>query len=204
MAEKTRLEAEDAKQEIVASRNREKQLATQIDELKQRGVDLQVLAHKGVETFFTQVFEHNFFHADMHPGNIFVDATDPSDPKYIGIDCGIMGTLNESDKRYLAQNFVAFFNRDYRRIAELHLECGWVPANVSAEEFESAIRTACEPIFGKPLDEISFGHFLVQLFQTARRFEMEVQPQLVLLQKTLLYIEGLGRQLYPKLDQLKK
>ncbi|MCW8877973.1 MAG: ubiquinone biosynthesis regulatory protein kinase UbiB [Kangiellaceae bacterium] len=171
-----------------------------IEKLKSAGVDMQLLAHRGVEIFFTQVFKHSYFHADMHPGNIFVDATDPSDPKYIGIDCGIMGTLNESDKRYLAQNFVAFFNRDYRRIAELHLECGWVPANVSAEEFESAIRTACEPIFGKPLDEISFGHFLVQLFQTARRFEMEVQPQLVLLQKTLLYIEGLGRQLYPKLD----
>ncbi|TQV88976.1 ubiquinone biosynthesis regulatory protein kinase UbiB [Aliikangiella coralliicola] len=171
-----------------------------IEALKSADVDMRLLAHRGVEIFFTQVFKHSYFHADMHPGNIFVDASNPQDPKYIGIDCGIMGTLNESDKRYLAQNFVAFFNRDYRRIAELHLDSGWIPAKVSVEEFESAIRTACEPIFGKPLDEISFGQFLVQLFQTARRFEMEVQPQLVLLQKTLLYIEGLGRQLYPKLD----
>ncbi|WP_196138812.1 ubiquinone biosynthesis regulatory protein kinase UbiB [Aliikangiella sp. G2MR2-5] len=171
-----------------------------IDELDRAEVDRKLLAHRGVEIFFTQVFKHSYFHADMHPGNIFVDAENPADPKYIGIDCGIMGTLNESDKRYLAQNFVAFFNRDYRRIAELHVDSGWVRQDVSIEEFESAIRTACEPIFGKPLDEISFGHFLVQLFQTARRFEMEVQPQLVLLQKTLLYIEGLGRQLYPKLD----
>ena len=171
-----------------------------IPALERAGVDREKLANRGVEIFFTQVFKDSYFHADMHPGNIFVDATDPQDPTYIGIDCGIMGTLNESDKRYLAQNFVAFFNRDYRRIAELHVDSGWVHQDVSIEEFESAIRTACEPIFGKPLDEISFGHFLVQLFQTARRFEMEVQPQLVLLQKTLLYIEGLGRQLYPKLD----
>jgi ubiquinone biosynthesis protein len=171
-----------------------------IQALKDANVDMQLLAHRGVEIFFTQVFKHSYFHADMHPGNIFVNASDPADPKYIGIDCGIMGTLNESDKRYLAQNFVAFFNRDYKKIAALHIDSGWVSSKVSAEEFESAIRTACEPIFGKPLDEISFGHFLVQLFQTARRFEMEVQPQLVLLQKTLLYIEGLGRQLYPKLD----
>lgn len=171
-----------------------------IEALNNAGVNMQVLAHRGVEIFFTQVFKHSYFHADMHPGNIFVDATDPNDPKYIGIDCGIMGTLNESDKRYLAQNFVAFFNRDYRQIAELHLASGWIPIDVPAEQFESAIRTACEPIFGKQLDQISFGHFLVQLFQTARRFEMEVQPQLVLLQKTLLYIEGLGRQLYPQLN----
>ncbi len=171
-----------------------------IEGLDKNNVNRELLANRGVEIFFTQVFKHSYFHADMHPGNIFVDASDPQDPKYIGIDCGIMGTLNESDKKYLAQNFVAFFNRDYRRIAQLHVDSGWVNPNVSIEEFESAIRTACEPIFGKPLDEISFGHFLVQLFQTARRFEMEVQPQLVLLQKTLLYIEGLGRQLYPKLD----
>lgn len=171
-----------------------------IDALNQAGVNMKLLAHRGVEIFFTQVFKHSYFHADMHPGNIFVDASDPQDPKYIGIDCGIMGTLNESDKRYLAQNFIAFFNRDYRQIAELHLASGWIPDNVAAEEFESAIRTACEPIFGKQLSQISFGHFLVQLFQTARRFEMEVQPQLVLLQKTLLYIEGLGRQLYPQLN----
>jgi ubiquinone biosynthesis protein len=171
-----------------------------IAQLKQQSVDLQVLAHRGVEIFFTQVFKHSYFHADMHPGNIFVNCSIPNEPTYIGIDCGIMGTLNESDKRYLAQNFVAFFDRDYRQIAQLHLDSGWVKPSVSVEEFESAIRTACEPIFGKPLGEISFGHFLVQLFQTARRFDMEVQPQLVLLQKTLLYVEGLGRQLYPKLD----
>ncbi|MET1256338.1 ubiquinone biosynthesis regulatory protein kinase UbiB [Aliikangiella maris] len=172
----------------------------EVAQLKAAGVNMQKLAHRGVEIFFTQVFKHSYFHADMHPGNIFVDASDPENPTYIAIDCGIMGTLNESDKRYLAQNFVAFFNRDYRRIAELHLASGWIAEHISAEEFESAIRTACEPIFGKALDEISFSHFLVQLFQTARRFEMEVQPQLVLLQKTLLYIEGLGRQLYPQLD----
>ncbi|WP_444995728.1 ubiquinone biosynthesis regulatory protein kinase UbiB [Aliikangiella sp. IMCC44359] len=171
-----------------------------IDALNNAGVNMERLAHRGVEIFFTQVFKHSYFHADMHPGNIFVNPTQPQNPTYIAIDCGIMGTLNESDKRYLAQNFVAFFNRDYKKIAELHLASGWISKAVSAEEFESAIRTACEPIFGKSLDEISFGHFLVQLFQTARRFEMEVQPQLVLLQKTLLYIEGLGRQLYPKLD----
>ncbi len=163
-------------------------------------VDMKKLAHIGVEIFFTQVFRDSFFHADMHPGNIFVNIDDPKNPSYIAIDCGIMGTLNQSDKRYLAQNFVAFFNRDYRQIAELHVQSGWVSSNVSIEEFESAIRTACEPIYGKSLNEISFGHFLIQLFQTARRFEMEVQPQLVLLQKTLLYIEGLGRQLYPQLD----
>ncbi len=168
--------------------------------LKNAQVDLGLLAKRGVEIFFTQVFEHSYFHADMHPGNIFVDATEPDNPKYIGIDCGIMGTLNEKDKHYLAKNFVAFFERDYRKVAELHVDSGWVSNKVSVEEFESAIRTACEPIFGKPLDEISFGNFLIQLFQTASRFEMEVQPQLVLLQKTLLYIEGLGRQLYPKLD----
>jgi len=170
--------------------------ATLID----KQVDMKKLAHRGVEIFFTQVFRDSYFHADMHPGNIFVNCDDPQNPSYIAIDCGIMGTLNESDKRYLAQNFVAFFNRDYRQIAELHVQSGWVSPDTSIEEFESAIRTACEPIFGKSLEEISFGHFLVQLFQTARRFEMEVQPQLILLQKTLLYIEGLGRQLYPKLD----
>nr|WP_251358950.1 AarF/UbiB family protein [Kangiella sp. TOML190] len=136
----------------------------------------------------------------MHPGNIFVDASDPKAPKYIAIDCGIMGTLEASDKRYLADNFLAFFDRNYRRIAELHVESGWIDKSVSIPEFESAIRAACEPIFGKKIAEISFGHFLIQLFQTARRFNMQVQPQLVLLQKTLLYIEGLGRQLYPQLD----
>jgi ubiquinone biosynthesis protein len=171
-----------------------------IEQLREAGVNMKKLAHRGVEIFFTQVFRDSYFHADMHPGNIFVDCQSPENPSYIAIDCGIMGTLNESDKRYLAQNFVAFFNRDYRRIAELHVQSGWVSQKVSIEQFEAAIRTACEPIFGKSLADISFGHFLVQLFQTARRFEMEVQPQLVLLQKTLLYIEGLGRQLYPELD----
>ena len=171
-----------------------------IAELNRVNTNMKVLAHRGVEIFFTQVFRDSFFHADMHPGNIFVDASDPQNPKYIGIDCGIMGTLGEQDKRYLAENFLAFFDRDYRRIAELHIESGWIPENTPVEAFESAIRTACEPIFGKPLSEISFGHFLIQLFQVARRFQMEVQPQLVLLQKTLLYVEGLGRQLYPQLD----
>jgi len=171
-----------------------------VNALKAANTDMQELAHRGVEIFFTQVFRDSFFHADMHPGNIFVDVRDPQKPVYIGIDCGIMGTLGANDKRYLAENFVAFFDRDYRRIAELHIQSGWIPAETSVEAFESAIRTACEPIFGKPLSEISFGHFLIQLFQVARRFNMEVQPQLVLLQKTLLYIEGLGRQLYPDLD----
>lgn len=161
---------------------------------------MKALADRGVEIFFTQVFRDSFFHADMHPGNIFIDVTNPQEPRYIAIDCGIMGTLDESDKRYLADNFLAFFDRDYRRIAELHVESGWIDADVSIPEFESAIRAACEPIFGKSLAEISFGHFLIQLFQTARRFNMQVQPQLVLLQKTLLYVEGLGRQLYPQLD----
>ncbi|NVJ59005.1 MAG: ubiquinone biosynthesis regulatory protein kinase UbiB [Gammaproteobacteria bacterium] len=171
-----------------------------IEALNEAGINMKELAHRGVEIFFTQVFRDSFFHADMHPGNIFVDVSDPEKPKYIGIDCGIMGTLGQSDKRYLAENFLAFFDRDYRRIAELHVQSGWVPADTPVEAFESAIRTACEPIFGKPLAEISFGYFLIQLFQVARRFQMEVQPQLVLLQKTLLYIEGLGRQLYPQLD----
>lgn len=171
-----------------------------IDTLKNQGVNLKLLAERGVEVFFTQVFRDSFFHADMHPGNIFVDATNPEDPRYIAIDFGIVGTLNKEDKRYLAENFVAFFNRDYRKVAELHVDSGWVPYNTNIDEFEVAIRTVCEPIFHKPLAEISFGHVLLQLFNTARRFNMVVQPQLVLLQKTLLYIEGLGRQLYPQLD----
>ncbi|MRX28260.1 ubiquinone biosynthesis regulatory protein kinase UbiB [Kangiella sp. HZ709] len=172
----------------------------EVQQLIDAGVDMQELANRGVEIFFTQVFRDSFFHADMHPGNIFVDISNPSKPQYIAIDCGIMGTLNESDKRYLADNFLAFFDQNYRRIAELHIESGWIDKNVSVTEFESAIRAACEPIFGKKISEISFGHFLIQLFQTARKFNMQVQPQLVLLQKTLLYIEGLGRQLYPELD----
>ncbi|MCP4272980.1 MAG: ubiquinone biosynthesis regulatory protein kinase UbiB [Gammaproteobacteria bacterium] len=171
-----------------------------IDALKSAGTNMKVLSERGVEIFFTQVFRDSFFHADMHPGNIFVDVTNPEEPQYIAIDCGIMGALTKEDQRYLAENFLAFFNRDYRMIAKLHIESGWIDATTPEAEFETAIRTVCEPIFGKPLSEISFGHFLISLFQTARRFNMPVQPQLVLLQKTLLYIEGLGRQLYPKLD----
>ncbi len=167
-----------------------------IAELKRQGVDLKKISEWGVEIFFTQVFRDNFFHADMHPGNIFVSP----ESQYIVVDFGIIGTLNPSDQRYLADNLLAFFNRDYRRVAELHVESGWVPRETRVDEFESAIRTVCEPIFERPLKDISFGHFLLRLFQTARRFNMEVQPQLVLLQKTLLNIEGLGRQLYPDLD----
>jgi len=168
--------------------------------LEQHGVNMRLLAERGVQVFFTQVFRDSFFHADMHPGNIFVSYEHPHDPLYIGIDCGIVGSLNKADKRYLAENFIAFFNRDYRKVAELHVDSGWVPANTNVEDFEFAIRTVCEPIFEKPLAEISFGHVLLNLFNTARRFNMEVQPQLVLLQKTLLYVEGVGRQLYPQLD----
>jgi len=169
---------------------------SQVGALKAQGISLRTLGTRGVEIFFTQVFRDNFFHADMHPGNIFVE---PSG-RYISVDFGIVGTLTKDDQRYLAENLLAFFHRDYRRVAELHLESGWVPQGTRVEEFESAIRTVCEPIFEKPLSEISFGAFLVNLFQTARRFDMEVQPQLVLLEKTLLNIEGLGRQLYPQLD----
>ena len=168
--------------------------------LEKNGTNMKLLAERGVQVFFTQVFRDSFFHADMHPGNIFVSYEHPDDPQYIGIDCGIVGSLNKEDKRYLAENFIAFFNRDYRKVAELHVDSGWVPADTNVEEFEFAIRTVCEPIFEKPLAEISFGHVLLNLFNTARRFNMEVQPQLVLLQKTLLYVEGVGRQLYPQLD----
>lgn len=171
-----------------------------VDTLRVQGTNLEKLAERGVRVFFTQVFRDSFFHADMHPGNIFISRENPEDPKYIGIDFGIIGTLNSEDKRYLAENFVAFFNRDYLKVAELHVQSGWVPSHVNVEQFEMAIRTVCEPIFNKPLSEISFGQVLVGLFDTARQFEMEVQPQLVLLQKTLLYVEGLGRQLYPQLD----
>ncbi len=164
--------------------------------LKAQGISMRQLGEQGVEIFFTQVFRDNFFHADMHPGNIFVE---PSG-RYIAVDFGIVGSLTHEDQRYLAENLLAFFNRDYHRVAQLHVESGWVPSGTRVDEFESAIRAVCEPIFNKPLSEISFGHFLLRLFQTARRFDMEVQPQLVLLQKTLLYIEGLGRQLYPELD----
>jgi len=168
----------------------------EVEALKAQGISMRLLGERGVEIFFTQVFRDNFFHADMHPGNIFVE---PSG-RYIAVDFGIMGTLTTEDQRYLAENLLAFFNRDYRRVAELHVASGWVPAETRVDEFEAAIRTVSEPIFQKPLSEISFGHFLLRLFQTARRFNMEVQPQLVLLQKTLLNIEGLGRQLYPELD----
>ena len=164
------------------------------------GVNMKVLAEKGVEIFFTQVFRDSFFHADMHPGNIFVDASNPADPQYIALDFGIVGTLGPSDKSYLARNLLAFFRRDYHQVAALHIQSGWIPADTRVDEFEAAIRTVCEPIFARPLREISFGHFLLRLFEVARRFHMEVQPQLVLLQKTLLNVEGLGRQLYPDLD----
>ena len=171
-----------------------------IDALRSAGTDMKKLAERGVETFFTQVFKHNFFHADMHPGNIFVDIRNPANPSYIAVDCAIIGTLSDEDQTYLARNILAFFNRDYARIARLHIESGWIPADTDAREFEDVIRQLSEPLFQQPLKDISFGHFLIALFQTARRFNMEVQPQLVLLQKTLLNIEGLGRQLYPDLD----
>ncbi len=171
-----------------------------VAQIKQQGSDLKKLAERGVRLFFTQVFRDSFFHADMHPGNIFISKQRPEDPKYIGIDFGIIGTLNSEDKRYLAENFVAFFNRDYLKVAQLHVQSGWVPSHVNVEQFEMAIRTVCDPIFNKPLEEISFAQVLIGLFDTARQFEMQVQPQLVLLQKTLLYVEGLGRQLYPQLD----
>lgn len=168
--------------------------------LKAQGTNMETLANRGVETFFTQVFVHNFFHADMHPGNILVDVKDPENPRYIALDCAIIGKLEKRDQDYLARNIVAFFNRDYEKVARLHFESGWIPQHTDPREFEQVIREVCDPIFAKPLSEISFGHFLVELFRTAARFEMEIQPQLVLLQKTLLYIEGLGRQLYPELD----
>ncbi|MDF2866712.1 MAG: ubiB [Gammaproteobacteria bacterium] len=171
-----------------------------ISELIECGIDLKKLAERGVEIFYTQVFRDSFFHADMHPGNIFISYERPHDPQYIAVDFGIMGSLNAKDQRYLAENMVAFFNRDYRRVAELHVESGWVPIDTRIDEFEAAIRTVCEPIFQRPLKDISFGQTLLKLFQTARRFNMEVQPQLILLQKTLFNIEGLGRQLYPELD----
>ena len=168
--------------------------------LRDHNINMKVLGERGVEIFFTQVFKHNFFHADMHPGNIFIDQSNPQNPKYIAVDFGIMGTLELQDQRYLAENLHAFFNRDYKRVAEAHVESGWVPAETKVSEFEAAIRTVCEPIFQLPIKDISYGKLLLRLFQTARRFNMEVQPQLVLLQKTLLNIEGMGRELYPDLD----
>jgi ubiquinone biosynthesis protein len=175
-------------------------IVSRIDELKARGTDIAKLAENGVEIFFTQVFKHNFFHADMHPGNIFVQVDDPRHPRYAAVDFGIVGTLQPRDQHYLAENFLAFFERDYARVAALHIESGWVPRSARVDELESAVRTVCEPIFNKPLKEISFAQVLLRLFETARRFDMQVQPQLILLQKTLLNIEGLGRELYPELD----
>lgn len=175
-------------------------LVTDLDELRRRGTNIQRLAENGVKIFFTQMLRHNFFHADMHPGNIFIQTDDPEHPKYCAVDFGIVGTLDARDQHYLAENFLAFFDRDYHRIAQLHVDSGWVPADTRVDELEAAVRTVCEPIFNKPLSEISFGQVLLRLFETARRFQMKVQPQLILLQKTLLQIEGLGRQLYPELD----
>lgn len=171
-----------------------------IDALEAQGTNMEKLAERGVEIFFTQVFRDSFFHADMHPGNIFVSRENPDDPQYIAVDFGIVGSLSPEDQSYLARNILAFFQRDYRLVAQLHIDSGWVPADTNVHAFETAIRSVCEPIFEKPLKDISFGMVLLGLFQTARRFNMVVQPQLILLQKTLLNIEGLGRQLYPELD----
>lgn len=171
-----------------------------MDSLRRAGTNFRRLAANGVEIFFTQVFRDNFFHADMHPGNIFVEVDDPENPRYAAVDFGIVGTLEDGDRRYLAENFLAFFDRDYHRVAQLHVNSGWVPPDTRVDELESAVRTVCEPIFNKPLKDISFGQVLLRLFQVARRFDMEVQPQLILLQKTLVQIEGLGRELYPDLD----
>jgi ubiquinone biosynthesis protein len=168
--------------------------------LEERGVDIPALARAGVEIFFTQVFRDGFFHADMHPGNILVSTEGETKGRYVALDFGIMGTLTDVDKNYLAHNFLGFFNRDYRRVAQAHLEAGWVPEETRLDQFEAAIRAVCEPIFARPLKEIYFGKLLLRLFQTSRRFNVEVQPQLVLLQKTLLNIEGLGRELDPDLD----
>ena len=173
---------------------------TDLSALAAQNTDMKKLAERGVEIFFTQVFEHNFFHADMHPGNIFVARKNPQLPQYIAVDMAIVGSLTREDQYYLARNMLAMFRRDYRQVAELHVQSGWVPSTVRVEELEAAVRTVCEPIFAKPLKDISFANVLLSLFRTARRFDMEVQPQLVLLQKTLLNIEGLGRQLYPDLD----
>lgn len=173
---------------------------SQVDRLREAGVDIRKLAQSGVEIFFTQVFRDGFFHADMHPGNIMVSVQPETFGWYIALDFGIIGTLSAFDKDYLAQNFIAFFQRDYRRVAELHLESGWVPADVRVEELEAAVRTVCEPQFERPLKDISLGQILMRLFQVSRRFKVEIQPQLVLLQKTLLNVEGLGRQLDPELD----
>jgi len=173
---------------------------SQMQKLRDAGTNIRLLAENGVKIFFTQVFRHNFFHADMHPGNIFVMIDDPARPKYAAVDFGIVGTLDPRDQHYLAENFMAVFDRDYRRVAVLHVESGWVPPDTRVDEMESAIRTVLEPIFNKPLKDISFGTVLLRLFDISRRFDMRIQPQLILLQKTLLNIEGLGRDLYPELD----
>jgi ubiquinone biosynthesis protein len=173
---------------------------SRMDRLLEAGIDIKKLSRDGVTIFFMQVFDHAFFHADMHPGNILVGTEGDQFNKYIGLDFGIVGTLSESDKNYLAQNFLAFFQHDYKRVAELHIESGWVPEDTRVDELENAVRACCEPVFDKPLKDISLGQVLMRLFQASQRFNVEVQPQLVLLQKTLLNIEGLGRQLDPELD----
>lgn len=175
-------------------------LINNVAELTRRGANIRRLAENGVEIFFTQAFKHNFFHADMHPGNIFVLLDDPQRPRYAAVDFGIVGTLDPRDQHYLAENFLAFFAHDYRRIAQLHIDAGWIPAHVRVDELESAVRTVCEPMANKPLREISFGQVLISLFEAAQRFDAQMQPQLMLIQKTLLQIEGVGRQLYPDLD----
>jgi len=170
------------------------------ESLEAQGCNFKRLAETSIEIFFTQVFRHNFFHADLHPGNLFVDCSDPDNPRFLVVDFGIVGSLSPSDNHYLVQNFLAFLNRDYRQVAILHVESGWLPPHTRVDQFEAAIRTVCEPIFEQPLQEISFGQLLLRLFTTAQRFNMQVQPQLLLLQKTLLSVEGLARQLYPNLD----
>jgi ubiquinone biosynthesis protein len=171
-----------------------------VDELRAAGINIKKLAETGVQIFFTQVFHHSFFHADMHPGNVYVSREHKDNPQYIALDCAIIGSLSKADQQYLARNLLATFKQDYRRVAELHVECGWVPPDTSIPAFESMMRTLCEPVFQKPISEISFGQLVMQLFRTAGRFNMEVQPSLVLLQKTLLNVEGLGKQLYPELN----
>lgn len=171
-----------------------------VEELRALGTDMKKLAERGVETFFTQVFVHNFFHADMHPGNILIDVSEPSEPRYIALDCAIIGSLDQADRNYLAKNLMAFFRRDYKEVSRLLLEAGWAPPETDAGAFEAVIQEVCEPVFQKPLSQIEFGSFLLSLFRSARQFRLEMQPQLVLLQKTLLYVEGLGRRLYPELD----
>jgi ubiquinone biosynthesis protein len=173
---------------------------SQVEAIRGCGIDIPALARAGVEIFFTQVFRDGFFHADMHPGNILVSTEGETRGRYVALDFGIMGTLTETDKNYLAQNFIAFFNRDYRRVAQAHLDAGWVPPQTRVDAFEAAIRAVCEPVFSRPLKEIYFGKLLLRLFQTSRRFNVAIQPQLVMLQKTLLNIEGLGRELDPELD----